>query len=74
VDIQYEAESYVPILQKMDSIRQNNVRASLSWRLTSREKVAIVSSIHAYDNQLALKRLGALLKPKIQDSLIAGPR
>ncbi|MEJ1238534.1 patatin-like phospholipase family protein [Chryseolinea sp. T2] len=61
VDIQYEAEMYVPILQKMDSIRQNNARASLSWRLTSREKVAIISSINAYDNQLALKRLQELL-------------
>jgi len=61
VDIQYEAELYVPILQKMDSIRQNNARASLSWRLTSREKVAITSSISAYDNQLAFKRLQVLL-------------
>ncbi|MGC3944939.1 MAG: patatin-like phospholipase family protein [Chryseolinea sp.] len=61
VDIQYEAEMYVPILQKMDSIRQNNARASLSWRLTSREKVAIISSINAHDNQLALKRLQELL-------------
>jgi hypothetical protein len=68
VDIQYEAEMYVPILQKMDSIRQNNARASLSWRLTSREKVAIVSSIHAYDNQLALRRLEALLNPKKDSS------
>ena len=61
VDIQYEAEMYVPILQKMDSIRQNNARASLSWRLTSREKVAVISSINAYHNQLALKRLQELL-------------
>lgn len=61
IDIQYEAEIYVPILQKMDSIRQNNARASLSWRLTSREKVAIISSINAYENQLALKRLEDLL-------------
>jgi hypothetical protein len=61
IDIQYEAEVYVPILQKMDSIRQNNARASLSWRLTSREKVAIISSIKANDNQLALKRLQQLL-------------
>src|SRR5690606_7542776 len=38
VDIQYRADSYVPILQKMDSIRKNNARASLSWRLTTREK------------------------------------
>jgi len=61
VDIQYEAEMYVSILQKMDSIRQNNARASLSWRLTSREKVAIISSINAHNNQVALKRLNELL-------------
>lgn len=69
IDIQYEAEVYVPILQKMDSIRQNNARASLSWRLTSREKVAIVSSIHAYNNQLALRRLEALLNPEKQGDI-----
>lgn len=64
VDVQYEAEKYVPILQKMDSIRQNNARASLSWRLTSREKVAITSSINAHENQLALRRLQTLLTRK----------
>ena len=62
VDLQYEADSYVPILQKMDSIRQNNARASLSWRLTTREKFAIVSSINEYDNQKELRRLVELLK------------
>src|SRR5882762_5396948 len=45
VDLQYQAESYVPILQKMDSIRQNSARASLSWRLTTREKEGIVNAI-----------------------------
>ncbi len=62
IDIQYEAEIYVPILQKMDSIRQNNARASLSWRLTSREKVAIVSSINSIHNQQELQKLAELLK------------
>jgi hypothetical protein len=62
VDLQYESDVYVPILQKMDSIRQNNARASLSWRLTTREKVAITSSINAYDNQKELRRLVELLK------------
>jgi len=62
VDIQYQTVSYVPILQKMDSIRQNNARASLSWRLTTREKVAIVSSINAIENQQALKKLRTLLQ------------
>jgi hypothetical protein len=62
IDIQYQSETYLPILQKMDSIRQNNARASLSWRLTSREKVAIVTSINDYANQKELKRLVELLK------------
>lgn len=62
VDIQYLSDSYVSILQKIDSIRQNNARASLSWRLTTREKVAIVSSITAYTNQQELQRLVELLK------------
>jgi hypothetical protein len=62
VELQYESDIYIPILQKMDSIRQNNARASLSWRLTTREKGAIVSSINAYDNQRQLQRLVELLK------------
>ncbi|MEJ7643971.1 MAG: patatin-like phospholipase family protein [Chryseolinea sp.] len=62
IDIQYQSETYVPILQKMDSIRQNNSRASLSWRLTSREKVAIVTSINDFQNQRELRRLVELLK------------
>jgi hypothetical protein len=62
IDLQYESDIYVPILQKMDSIRQNNARASLSWRLTTREKFAITSSIDAYDNQKELHRLVELLK------------
>ncbi len=62
VDLQYESDVYVPILQKMDSIRQNNARASLSWRLTTREKGAITSSINSYDNQKELHRLVELLK------------
>jgi len=62
IDVQYEADTYVPILQKMDSIRQNNARASLSWRLTTREKGAIVSSISAYGNQRELQKLVELLK------------
>ncbi len=62
IDIQYESDNYVSILQKMDSIRQNNARASLSWRLTTREKVAIVSSINSRKNQKALQNLVELLK------------
>lgn len=64
VDLQYELESYVPILQKMDSLRINNPRASLSWRLTSREKYGIITSINSYGNQQELKRLKTLLEQK----------
>lgn len=62
VDLEYEAEQFVPILQKMDSIRQTSARASLSWRLTSREKQSIISTIGSPDNQRAIMRLKALLK------------
>jgi hypothetical protein len=61
IDLQYQVESYVPILRKMDSIRQNNARASLSWRLTTREKDGIVDAINSDANQEQLKRLAELL-------------
>jgi hypothetical protein len=62
VDIQYQAENYVPILQKMDSIRQNNARASLSWRLTTREKEGVVENIQSDRNQEQIKKLIQLLQ------------
>lgn len=62
IDLQYELESYVPILQKMDSLRVNNPRASLSWRLTSREKYGIITSINSKKNQAELVRLRQLLE------------
>jgi hypothetical protein len=61
VDIQYQAETYVDILNEMDSIRQNNARASLSWRLTTREKVGVVENIHTEKNKEELERLRKLL-------------
>ncbi|HEY3404860.1 MAG TPA: patatin-like phospholipase family protein [Ohtaekwangia sp.] len=61
IDIQYQAESYVSILQKMDSIRQNSARASLSWRLTTREKFGVESTIYSEANQQQLKKLVELL-------------
>jgi hypothetical protein len=61
VDIQYQSEDYVHILQKMDSIRQNNARASLSWRLTTREKFGIVNAIFTPQNQEQIKKLSTLL-------------
>lgn len=62
VDIQYQAERYVPILQHMDSIRQNNARASLSWRLTTREKEGVVENIQSTRNQEQLNKLIDLLR------------
>ena len=62
VDLQYELQSYVPILNKMDSLRVNNPRASLSWRLTTREKHGIITSINSHGNQEELKRLKSLLE------------
>ncbi len=68
VDIEYEAQSYVNILQKMDSLRKNNARASLSWRLTTREKESIISNISSEKNVVAIKRLKQLLEdPSILD-------
>ncbi len=61
VDIQYEALDYVPILQKMDSLRKNNARASLSWRLTTREKQSVISNIGSEKNQAAIRKLKLLL-------------
>lgn len=61
VDIEYEAQDYVPILQKMDSLRKNNARASLSWRLTTREKESIISNISVEKNRKAIERLKELL-------------
>jgi hypothetical protein len=62
VDIQYQAESYLPILQQMDSIRQNSARASLSWRLTTREKDGIVRNIYSRQNMNEINKLLDLLR------------
>jgi hypothetical protein len=62
IDIQYTPMSYVPILQNMDSIRQHSTRASLSWRLTTREKINVIETINLDANQKGLKRLKELLQ------------
>jgi hypothetical protein len=62
IDLQYQAESYVPILQEMDSIRQNNARASLSWRLTTREKHGIVYNVNSDMNKEQMDKLLELVK------------
>ena len=62
IDLQYQTEAYVPILQKMDSIRQNSARASLSWRLTTREKFGVIANIHSASNTAQLEKLRQLLE------------
>jgi hypothetical protein len=61
IDFEYQAENYIPILQKMDSIRQNSARASLSWRLTTREKRGIIGNINSERNKEGLAKLKSLL-------------
>jgi hypothetical protein len=62
IDLEYQADNYVPILQKMDSIRQNSARASLSWRLTTREKRGIMGNINSNKNKKSLVRLKELIR------------
>jgi hypothetical protein len=62
IDIEYQAENYSPILQKMDSIRNNSARASLSWRLTTREKESIINNIQSEKNREAIDKLVKLLE------------
>lgn len=64
IDLQYQVESYAPILSQMDSLRQNNARASLSWRLTAREKQGIMDNIHSFNNLEELQKLKVLLEKK----------
>ena len=61
IDIQYLPTTYLLILQKMDSIRQHSVRASLSWRLTTREKQGVVETLNTPTNKEALDKLVKLL-------------
>lgn len=61
IDLQYQTENYVPILQEMDSIRQTSARASLSWRLTTREKQGVISNIYSQNNLEQLHKLKQLL-------------
>lgn len=61
IDIQYMPTSFVHNLQSMDSIRQLSPRASLSWRLTTREKKGVVETLRSENNQEALQKLVKLL-------------
>lgn len=60
-DIQYTPMSYVPILQKMDSIRQHSTRASLSWRLTAREQLGVIETMSSDSNRETIQRVVDLL-------------
>lgn len=64
VDFQYIPEEYVrQNLSKSDELRMKNVqRASLSWRLTGREKRSVVNNINTHANQKALLKLRELLE------------
>lgn len=61
VDLEYQATSYAEVLSKMDSIRQFSARASLSWRLTTREKQGIIDNINTLSNQTELEKLRVLM-------------
>ncbi len=62
IDIEYQVGSYVPILHDMDSIRKHNARASLSWRLTTREKQSLIDNLSSLKNREAVERLKTLLE------------
>lgn len=64
VDIQYKPEDNATLnLSTSDSLRMENTkRASLSWRLTSREKQSLIDNINSYKNQEALQKLKRFLK------------
>ncbi len=62
IDIQYQTESYLPILQGMDSIRHTSTRASLSWRLTEREKADVLQNLFSPFNRRQLEKLKNLLQ------------
>lgn len=63
VDLEYQAESYGPAAKKADSLQPNGTRASLSWRLTTREKKGVIKNIGSTKNKMELKKLQILLSP-----------
>ncbi|MEM7106914.1 MAG: patatin-like phospholipase family protein [Bacteroidota bacterium] len=64
VDFQYIPEDYAKQnLSKSDKLRMKNAqRASLSWRLTGREKKSVVNNINTHANQRSLLKLRELLE------------
>ena len=71
IDLEYEAVAYASVFTEIDSLRQNSARASLSWRLTTREKQGIIQNIGTISNQTELEKLRALLAPE-KESETAG--
>lgn len=63
VDIQYIPREYIAEnISKTDSLKLDNVRrASLSWRLTSKEKQSLIQTINTRKNQASIQKIKALL-------------
>ncbi|MTI19880.1 patatin-like phospholipase family protein [Fulvivirga sp. RKSG066] len=63
IDIQYvPADNNKLNLSTPDSLRMENTkRASLSWRLTSREKQSLIDNINTSKNQNAIKKLAKII-------------
>ena len=61
IDLEYEAIAYASVFTELDSLRQHSARASLSWRLTTREKQGIMANIGTLSNQAELEKLRGLL-------------
>ena len=59
--------------EELTESQETMQRASLNWRLTSREKKSILESVYTLKNQSSLKRLEALFsvnQPIKSDSLL----
>ncbi|MEJ2005396.1 MAG: patatin-like phospholipase family protein [Cyclobacteriaceae bacterium] len=63
IDIQYVPDDLAKEnLSVSDSLRmENQQRASLSWRLTGREKESLLENIHTIPNQQAIRKIRRLL-------------
>ncbi|MEQ8476726.1 patatin-like phospholipase family protein [Fulvivirga sp.] len=64
VDIQYVPREYlIENSSKTDSLKLDNVkRASLSWRLTSKEKQSLIENIRTKKNQAAIQKIKKLIQ------------
>jgi hypothetical protein len=63
IDIQYAPEIEIAQASTLtDSLRSMDTRASLSWRLTKKEKSSIMNYINSADNRAATNKLQKLLQ------------